>query len=127
MGIENRDLDRPDLELNKHAFDRFNAIKARMKLNNMNSPHIVANLPKEFKEKTVVTLTDEDFNNLQNAPQLSEEDKAIIQNNSDFVNRKMDLINALELKPELSLIVGLIVAGDLHKASNLLSSYQGEN
>lgn len=107
-------------KINANVMERFNLIKNRMKLNLIGNT--IKHAPAEFKEKSINALTEEDFTRLQDAPMISDQEKDIIKNNMEYVDNRMKAIGSLGLSPDLSMVVGFIVAGDLDKALDLLYS-----
>jgi hypothetical protein len=102
-------------DINNAAQIKFEELKKRMKLDlrDIATTNVIENVIKENSTKN--SLTEEDFNVLQNHPKVIASTENVVRTIDNFVEESFAFIEKLKLPPNLALAVGLIISGNKTK------------
>lgn len=108
--------------INEKAFDSFNKIKSRMKLNMFREAVLSENYPQQDVDvQRIQELLDHPEQNDKFKVPANDEVQQKIEETRKFIDDIFDKINALGLPNELSLVVGLLVSGNANPLSRDLA------
>lgn len=122
----------PNEKFNKFAADRFEAIKAKMKFDL--GTKVIQSVSQEQNTKPI-TLTQDKVDEMLSAPikNYPEEQRAqmvAVAGESDYVDNVFEYIDSLELSPNLSMAIALIISAnksrDKEELKKAIICIQGE-